>query len=141
MTGIATYQCLKCRLAQRAEVRTSKAHTTARRGAHRADANTAMAKILALKKCPRCGHYDRGVAEHNRHTVRVGTIAWAVLLASIALSLLAIPAVSHDVFVATSGGLVLALVALFLRLRHRYPANVESRVRFVGTAPVNDGWF
>ena len=66
----ATYQCLNCRLAQRAEVRRHGRTKLATRGAARADANTSLAMLLALKRCPRCGYFDKGVAEHNRKTVR-----------------------------------------------------------------------
>jgi len=142
-TGSATYQCLNCRLAQRVEVRTSSAGATRARGAPRSDANTSLAMLLALKKCPRCGHFDRSVASHNRHTVRVGLTLSGSLLLITALTLFAIPSVSRLVFAITVGALALGFLALLRHLRFHYPANVESRVTLLGTAPApaNDGWF
>jgi hypothetical protein len=143
MTGNTTYQCLNCRLAQRAEVRTSSApSTTARaRGAHRTDANTSVAMLLALKRCPRCGYYDRGVASANRQTVRVALIASGTALALAVLCLFAIPAVSRLVFAVTAGLLGLGFLVLTRHVLRKFPQSVESRVILVGQQPGNDVWF
>lgn len=139
--GNATYQCLNCRLAQRAEVRTVMLPAPQVRGQSRVQANTGLATLLALKHCPRCGHFDRNIANHHRHTVRVGLIGYMLLIGIIAVTLLAIPAVPRPIFLSTLGVFALGFVALAWRLRRRYPVDVESRVHLVGTTAQNQHWF
>jgi hypothetical protein len=138
--GNATYQCLHCRLAQRAEVRTIMLSSHHMRGAGRGDANSALAMLLALKRCPRCGHFDRRIASFHRHTVRVGLIGYALLIGIVAITLFAIPSVPKEALYATLGVLVIGGVLLFRRLRHRYPTNVERRVSLLGPAAPNQ-WY
>lgn len=97
--------------------------------------------LLALKHCPRCGYFDRGVAKHNRDTVRAALVTSTIVLGVIALSLFAIPAVSRLVFAVTLGVLALACAAIVQRVRTKFPQSVESRVILVGSVPTNDGWF
>jgi len=139
--GNATYQCLHCRLAQRAEVRTIMLPSRRARGAGRGDANSALAVMLALKRCPRCGHYDRGVADHHRQTIRVALIAYTILLALVAVTLLAIPAVPREAVAATLGVFVIGFVLILWRLRRRFPVNVESYVSLVGPTAREQSWF
>ena len=134
--GNATYQCLNCRLAQRAAVRTILLEDTRHRGA-----NTALATLLALKHCPRCGHYDRNIAAFHRHTVRVGLIGYALLVAVVATALAVIPAVPRVAFTGMLGGAAVGFLLLAWRLRRRYPVDVESRVELVGTTAQNQRWF
>ncbi|HEU0031924.1 MAG TPA: hypothetical protein VFQ53_14930 [Kofleriaceae bacterium] len=139
--GRSTFQCINCRLAQRAEVRGAKSTGSRARGAPRIDANTPVAMLLALKRCPRCGYFDRGVAAHNRHTVRVGIVLWGSLLAAVATALLLIPGVPRVIAAIIAGMLAIAFVALIRHLRNRYPQSVESRVVLLESIPVNDGWY
>ncbi len=143
MTGNTTYQCLHCRLAQRAYVDTGRdpQRTPNARGAGRSEANNVTAMLLALKRCPRCGYFDRGVASANRQTVRVALIAAAAVLALAVLCLFAIPAVSRLVFAISTGGLGLAFLVLARHVITKFPQSVESRVVLVGSKPANDGWF
>jgi hypothetical protein len=134
--GNATYQCLNCRLAQRAEVRTVMLPRPNASGA-----NTGLATLLALKHCPRCGHYDRNIERYHRHTVRVALIGYALLIAVIAGSLFAIPATRGTIALVTLGAAALGFVALAWRLRRRYPVDVEARVQLVGTTASNQRWF
>jgi hypothetical protein len=134
--GNATYQCLNCRLAQRAEVRTIMLSRPNASGA-----NTGLATLLALKHCPRCGHYDRNIERYHRHTVRVGLIGYALLATVVALVLFAIPAVPRLALFTTLGVAALGFVALAWRLRRRYPVDVEHRVQLVGSTAANQRWF
>ncbi|MEO8702095.1 MAG: hypothetical protein ABI867_18775 [Kofleriaceae bacterium] len=97
--------------------------------------------LLALKRCPRCGHFDRNIAQHNRHTVRVAAIAYAIVLAAISATLFAIPSVPLTVSTAAVGVLALAYVLLVIRLRNRHPASVESQVTLLGSVPVKQHGF
>jgi hypothetical protein len=139
-TGSATYQCLNCRLAQRAEIRVvSLPSPEVHR--RRPSANSAMAMLLALKRCPRCGHYDRTIAEYNRHTARVAEIAYLVVLAVVAGSLLIIPQVPVLALAIVVGVAALGFVALVRRMKLKYPSNAESRVTLVGSTPLNQKWW
>jgi hypothetical protein len=140
--GNTTYQCLNCRLAQRAEVKTAGSQNIKRlRGVPRTDANTSMAMLLALKRCPRCGHFDRNVAKNNRHTVRVALIFYTLIIGAIGLTLYFIPGVPLVALIATMGILVLGFGALLIRVAARHPTNVESRVTLLGNTPMNQNWW
>jgi hypothetical protein len=139
--GKTTYQCLHCRLAQRAEVRVISLNLPDRPGYHRGSANSAIAMLMALKKCPRCGHFDREIANHNRHNVRAGLIMYLLVIAAIGVTLYAIPQLPREAFLVTLGVFALGFVLLFRRLRHRYPADVESRVTLIGSTSVNQQWW
>jgi hypothetical protein len=136
-----TYHCLNCRLAQRAEVLRSSIGISRGRHAARADANTRVAMLLALKRCPRCGHFDRGVAKHNRQTVRVAEVFLGLVLAITALCLLAIPSVPQLAVAVSIGTFLLAFAACDRLLRGRYPQNVERRVILTEHVPAHHGWW
>ena len=104
-------------------------------------ANTGLATLLALKHCPRCGHFDRNIAAFHRHTVRVGLIGYAILAAIIATALAVIPAVPRVAFTGMLGGAVVGFIVLAWHLRRRYPVDVESRVELVGSTAQNQRWF
>lgn len=141
MGSSTTFHCLKCRLAQRAEVRVRLPDTNKQR-VHAWQANTRLAMMLALKRCPRCGYYDRGVAKHNRYNLRFAQVSLGTLVLAIALSLFAIPSVPRVAFVITSVLLVAGFVALLRVFSTRYPVNVESRVILTESViPVHDGWY
>ncbi len=97
--------------------------------------------LLALKRCPRCGYYDRGVASANRQTVRVALIGAGIGLAITMLCLFAIPAISRPVFAVIAGVLGLGFAALARHVITKFPQSVESRVILVGSRSANDGWF
>jgi hypothetical protein len=137
LVGNATYQCLHCRLAQRAEVRTIMLP----HGRGASQANTTLATLLALKHCPRCGHYDRQIEAYHRNTVRVGLIGYAILAAIVAVSMLAIPAVPGAVIAVSAGVFALGFVALAIRLHRRFPTDVERRVQLLGSTAQNQRWF
>jgi hypothetical protein len=139
--GNTTFQCLNCRLAQRAEVRAVSLPSPRAGGLGYNKANTMVAMLLALKHCPRCGHYDRNIAQHNRHTVRVAIIAYALVLAAIGGTLFAIPKVPLLAAIGAVTVLAAGFTVLVLRLRYRHPANVESRVTLLGSTPMNQNWF
>jgi hypothetical protein len=132
--GNATYQCLHCQLARRAEVRTVMVPERRARGAGRGDANSTLAMLLALKRCPRCGHYDRAIESYHRHNRRAGVIGAVLVLAIVALALVAIPAVPREVLAGTLAALALGFVVVLRRLHQRYPTNVEARVQLVGSS-------
>jgi hypothetical protein len=104
-------------------------------------ANTGLATLLALKHCPRCGHFDRNIAAFHRHTVRVGLIGYSILIAIVAGTLAVIPAVPQIAFLATLGTALLGFVWLAWRLRRRYPVDVEERVQLVGSTAQNQQWY
>lgn len=130
----ATYQCTHCQLAQRVEVRTVMLPRAGR------DPHSSLAMLLALKHCPRCGHYDRGIESYHRQTRRVAAIGYAILLAIVAVTLLAIPSIPREAFAGTLGLLAIGFVALFRRVLRRYPVNVERRVVAVGHT-LQPRWF
>ena len=137
--GNTTYQCMQCRLAQRAEVRVVSLPRQNEIGRHHA--NTAMAMLLALKRCPHCGHYDRDIAAHNRHNVRAGLITYTVVLALVALTLFAIPAVPRLALAITGGVFVVGFVWLALHLRSKWPVDAESRVTLLGATSLPRQWW
>ena len=110
----AIYQCLNCRLAQRVQV----------------DGDP-VATLLALKRCPRCGYYDHGVASHNRRTLRFAqvTLLIAFVFAALAVLLVA-PRLAFGVSV---GVLAVVYAVVVRRLATRYPYDVETRVSLVET--------
>jgi hypothetical protein len=139
MKGHATvFNCLNCRLAQRAHVR---AHAVAvPQTTHHA--NTTIAMLLALKRCPRCGYFDRGVAKHNKHNLRFALSALGMLFAVIAGSLFIIAAIPK--LGAASAAIALALIYVLVArsLLVKYPISVERRVILMeSTVPVHDGWY
>lgn len=135
MTGQhATYQCTHCQLAQRVEVRTVMLPTPGR------NPQSNLAMLLALKHCPRCGHYDRGIEHYNRQTRRVAAVGYAILLGIVAVTLLAIPAVPREALAGTLGLLTVGFAVLFRRVLRRYPVNVERRVVAVGHT-LQPRWF
>jgi hypothetical protein len=141
MGNSTTFHCLKCRLAQRAEVRVRLPDNNKLR-VHAWQANTRVAMMLALKRCPRCGYYDRGVEKHNRYNLRFAVVSTGLLAIAIALSLFAIPAVPRTAFIITSVVLGACFVALLRVFFQRYPMNVESRVILTeSNVPVHDGWY
>jgi hypothetical protein len=136
-----TYRCLHCRLAQRAEVRSSRAITaTQLRGVPRMEANAKVAMLLALKRCPRCGYFDRSVAKHNRYNLRFAQIASTSLFAIAVLVLFAIPG-PWQVFAASAGVLGLVWLLLMRRLSARYPLSVESSVVLTEPTPMAAAWY
>jgi hypothetical protein len=138
--GNTTYQCLNCRLAQRAEVVGTSTYVHRRRGAGRGEANTSMAMLLALKRCPRCGHFDRNVANNNKHNRRIAMLGYILLFGAVGGSLFFIPGIPYLALVIAVGVLAVAFVAIYFRMRTRYPANAESRVRLIGSASMNQWW-
>jgi hypothetical protein len=141
MGSSTTFHCLKCRLAQRAEVRLRR-QETAKPTAHAWQANTRVAMLLALKRCPRCGYYDRGVEKHNRHNLRFAQIATGTLVLAIALSLLAIPSVPRLAFIISSAAMLAGFVVLLRMYSRKFPRNVESRVILVeSNVPIHDAWY
>lgn len=141
MGNSTTFHCLKCRLAQRAEVKVRLPDTTKVR-VHAWQANTRVAMMLALKRCPRCGYYDRGVEKHNRYNRRFAQVSTGLLALAIGLSLFAIPAVPRLAFIITSVVLFACFVALLRVFSKRYPMNVESRVILTESSiPIHDGWY
>jgi hypothetical protein len=141
MGSSTTFHCLKCRLAQRAEVKVRLPDVTRPR-VHAWQANTRVAMMLALKKCPRCGYYDRGVEKHNRYNLRFAQLSTGVLVLAIALSLFAIPSVPRIAFIITSVLLLGGFVALLRVFQKRYPMNVESRVILTEhSIPLHDAWY
>jgi uncharacterized membrane protein len=141
-----TYHCLKCRLAQRADVKVPDRRpaaparaTTAGRG----DANTRVAMMLALKRCPRCGHFDKAVAQHNRYNLRFSTIASGLVFAIVALSLFAIPGVPPLAFAISTGACAIAFVLLVRMLYLRFPVSSERFVvlRESVQPTVRDAWY
>jgi len=139
MQGHATmFNCLNCRLAQRAHVR-SRAVTQPVTTHH---ANTTVAMLLALKRCPRCGYYDRGVAKHNRHNLRFSLTVAGALVALIAGTLFVIPAVPLVAAASATGALALLFVLLARNLRMKFPVSVERRVILMeNNIPIHDGWY
>jgi hypothetical protein len=139
MQGHATmFNCLNCRLAQRAHVR-SRAVTQPVTTHH---ANTTVAMLLALKRCPRCGYYDRGVAKHNRHNLRFSLSAAGALFALIAGTLFVIPSVPLVAAASAAGALALVFVLLARNLRMKFPVSVERRVILMeNNIPIHDGWY
>jgi uncharacterized membrane protein len=139
-----TFHCLKCRLAQRADVLTRERRPVqpARTSAGRGDANTRVAMMLALKRCPRCGHYDKAVAQHNRYNLRFTTIASGIVFAIVALSLFAIPSVPPIAFGISTSVCAIAFVLLVRMLYLRFPVSSE---RFVvlreSIAPTAGDWY
>jgi hypothetical protein len=137
---------MKCRLAQRADVITrerGRSQHGGPRGAGRADANTRVAMMLALKRCPRCGHYDHAVAKHNRYNLRFTTISSAAILAIVALLLFAIPAVPPLAFAVTTGALAIGFLMLFRMLQQRFPVSSERFVHLRETVSTttHDAWY
>jgi hypothetical protein len=130
---------LNCRLAQSAEVRVVSLPPP--HAGQRANANSAIAMLLAIKRCPRCGHYDRNIAQYNRHTARVAAITYLVVLALVAGSLLLIPQIPMLALAIVLGVAVIGFVALVRRMKIKYPANAESRVTLVGSTSLNQKWW
>ena len=139
LMGHATvFNCLNCRLAQRAHVRAhvvSVPQTT-----HHA--NTTVAMLLALKRCPRCGYFDRGVAKTNKHNLRFSLTALGMLLAVVAGVLFLIPAIPKLAAASAAVAFALVYVLLARSLLVKYPVSVERRVILMeNTIPVHDGWY
>ncbi|MBX3157561.1 MAG: hypothetical protein KF773_16420 [Deltaproteobacteria bacterium] len=139
------FHCLKCRLAQRADVvtRARRPPPPARSTAGRADANTRVAMMLALKRCPRCGHYDKAVAQHNRYNLRFSTIASSIVFAIVALSLFAIPSVPPIAFAIATSACAIGFVLLVRGLYLRFPVSSERFVvlRESASPGVRDAWY
>jgi hypothetical protein len=131
----ATYQCLNCALAQRAEVRGPR-----RRRATQENAQNSMAMLLALKRCPRCGYFDKRVAQHNRRAMVVTEVLVVSLLVAIAGTLLLIP-MPRIALVISLGVLAVIAIAQALMVRGHYPVNSEQRVVFTETMKVDNRWF
>jgi len=131
----ATYQCLNCALAQRAEIRGRRSRRSTQE-----NAQNSMAMLLALKRCPRCGYFDRRIAAHNRRALVVTEILVVLVLAAIAGTLLLIPMPRLALAIALA---VLGLIAIAqaLMIRGLYPRNSEARVVFKETMSVDNRWF
>jgi len=134
-TRSTTYQCLNCSLARRAEVRSSR-----RSRPTLSEANSSMAMLLAIKRCPRCGHYDRGVAGHNKRTLVVTEVLVACIVATVALCLWLIPMPRLAVAIGTAVTAIGFVVQLVL-LMHRYPRDSETRVTLSEPLPVDNRWW
>ena len=139
MQGHATmFNCLNCRLAQRAQVH-SRIVTQPQTTHH---ANTTIAMLLALKRCPRCGHFDRGVAKHNKHNLRFALSSSGLLIGVVAAALFLIPSVPLVAAASASGALALIYFLLARSFRQKFPTSVERRVILLeSTVPVHDGWY
>jgi hypothetical protein len=131
----ATYQCLNCALAQRAEVRGRRTRRSTQE-----NAQNSMAMLLALKRCPRCGYFDKRVAQHNRRAMVVTEILIVTLIAAVAGTLLLIP-MPRIALAISLGVLALIAIAQALMVRGHYPVNSEQRVVFTETMNVDNRWF
>ena len=111
--------------------------------AGRADANTRVAMMLALKRCPRCGHFDKAVADHNRYNLRFTTIASGLLFALVALLLFAIPSVPPLAVAIATGAFAVGFVVLVRSLYLRFPVNSERFVvlRESVSQTTHDAWY
>src|SRR5262245_50179645 len=136
MKGHSTvFNCLNCRLAQRAQVHSRV--VTAPQTTHHA--NTTIAMLLALKRCPRCGHFDRGVAKHNKHNLRFALTATALLMGIVAGALFLIPSVPLVAAASAATALALAYVLLARSYRMKFPVSVERRVILLeNNIPIHD---
>jgi hypothetical protein len=103
-------------------------------------ANSSMAMLLALKRCPRCGHFDRGVADHNKRTLVAAEVIAGVLLATAALCLFLIP-MSRVAFLIGAGIALVGFIAQLVLLIRRYPLDSESRVVLIEAMPGDNRWF
>lgn len=99
-----------------------------------------MAMLLAIKRCPRCGHYDRGVAGHNKRTLVVTEVLVACIVATVALCLWLIPMPRLAVAIGTAVTAIGFVVQLVL-LMHRYPRDSETRVTLSEPLPVDNRWW
>jgi hypothetical protein len=96
--------------------------------------------LLALKRCPRCGHFDRGVAEHNKRTLVAAEVIAGVLVATAALCLVLIP-MSRATFAIGASITAVTFVAQLVLLIRRYPLDSERRVVLIEAMPADNRWF
>ena len=99
-----------------------------------------MAMLLALKRCPRCGYFDKRIAQHNRRSLVVTEILVISVLAAIAGTLLLIP-MPRLALAISLGVLGLIAIAQALLVRGHYPVQSEHAVVFTETMNVDNRWF
>lgn len=94
----------------------------------REDAKRAVAMLLALARCPRCGRRDEGVAATNRRSRNAAQIAIGFIFALFTVALYGI----GMELAAIAGGVVMGMSFWYLRhvMIMRYPTEVTDEVTF-----------